>query len=1651
MPKYKVFQESTGVTLYLEGDKEPDLEDIEKAFAFVGQQKSATAPTYGLGGAVLQAPPSLYEQAKAVAPSLARVAAPLAFGTPMPQDIATTGRVLQQGSEAVRRLTGGVEKPEELLQGASRIEREGIMALGAASQEKRERAARIGRSLGETVSEYTTIPEYVTRPAGEVFGQVSADLLSPMNVMSLGIAGAARQATRIPSLVAGAEFAETTTPATVRAAQIADLRRASGKGAFPEWLQKELVESGGNVLKDSKNAVEQVGDLIPGLLTPEITRGAAESAGIAMQTAVDPNATAEERLKASYEALIGTLFAAGLGTQAARSLGIRGKGVTQADVLEGLASQKKTVGEAINQVSGLIDQMDRIVPVENFKDQFRKYINELNPDEPFVYSKEPVGEGPRSRSRLVPDEERVALEKENAFVEQQKKSQQSALEKSAEESGTLLKTEVSRTPLKTTEELFQERNRPPVMESKAPVPPEEVSTVRRGTVTPEAVDILEKIDAGGVPSIITRNLERILNENGITVTDSDTPNTAISKLRQLSTRNERIASIRKVLGQREFTAEELMRGEPVPEVSSERPAPREGGMLPTREAVEAEGTPLRSVQDILDERLRVRDERIAAEKQPAAQTSTPLETVEQKLSRALNARDTRLASEAVADALESGAARGEPVKVTRSSIEKSLGIGKKRAGQSAASEIIFNEVWDKALQETQGKFRQKAEGIAQKLEGLRTEVDVGLGANPFPQLMGSAWNGSLSVAQAFIRAGGSVADAVAAGLRYARENFKGKFNEAEFVAELTRTIQRPSPIQVPPKMEARAFAERVAAAPGVPPVIREAVAKSPRASYLPQNIEQVVDQVSVATPEQLNADLGNTKSNTRVASGMELFSRLMNEGRVQEATDLSLQLAESGTTWGQLINQFKLLKSASREGVIQLVTKSMAERGRKITPEQATKLGDAMDKYRGAVDGVKRAEMQMKDAADKGDVNGVKTAFGVRDKADAILGKANFDLLERIYRLNPASATDLYVSLVQGAVMAPLSIWKNTAYNAIRKPPNAIADMLAAGIDNAFYGGENNSYNIRARTVTQIKEFVKSIPDAFKVMLKGSDFNPYELGTSVGSPLNFQRAWRKIAEDFASGNYGEAFSPRILAEGTLGIYSDILLRAAQATDLPFRKAKYASIIEELGKKRGLSDLQIRVATRNPKLMLISDEAKAAGQRGFTADDLGRIDFLSAREVYQQENDTTRAFAGANRFIRDVAGPVGYIPYRITQLFQKTPINVLAEALQYMPVGIFRKWGQLSQAERNIASSRLLVGSIIGTAFYYLYDKGVITPNLDTPGETNKARELAKSGGVMPPGTINSSGLRRLIRGEDPTFRKDDEVKELAGIGVTGAIGLMVATLRRLQERSRTDDPDLTVMLKAAGISGLNYIMEQQFLKGTSSVIKMLSEESGTAMDRLLKNMVVTAASPVAPAILGAKRRAERETLPSIGGEGFIRDSINEINQRYAALGLAIPGAKDPNAMPVRRDLWGEAVEQTPKGENPWVYNFFDAWKSRSIEADPLNSSIYTLWRRTADNKAIPSVPNPVMTYHDKTFDRMNPEQFDRYSQLVGFYRRGLAERVFTSGQYQQSGDEVKLRLLNAAYDRGLAVGKYVFLKELAESGQSLIPQAPRRGFQQPSE
>ena len=855
-----------------------------------------------------------------------------------------------------------------------------------------------------------------------------------------------------------------------------------------------------------------------------------------------------------------------------------------------------------------------------------------------------------------------------------------------------------------------------------------------------------------------------------------------------------------------------------------------------------------------------------------------------------------------------------------------------------------------------------------------------------------------------------------------------------------------------PEEKTRKFAGRVAEAESVPEEVRQTVRQSPESQYEQQNVKEVRDEASSMSMTQLAADMADTGSNTRVASGMETYSRQINSGDMASASNTVLSLAKSGTTWGQLINQFKILNSSTPEGLVRLVQLSLANKKRSpLTQQQAGILMDGANRLKLASDEVLAAGRVARDAFAANDVAAINQSIKQLDLADAKRSEIDVILNESIARINPADAADLFISMVQGSVMGPISIVRNVVGNAINYPLRELGDAGAALIDATFSKDKNNSFNIRARTIDRIDAIGRSLPSVAKTLLKGSNAMPYELGTDSGNPLNFQRAWRRISEDLAAGKIGSALSPRNLTEATIGILPDIMLRLTQATDIPFRQAERARIISEIGRTKGLSEAQIQIAVRDPKLAFVTDVEAQRGRRGFTEDDLATIETESLKSIFQQDNKATKAVSGINRFIKTELGSTGYIPYRLISLFQKTPINVAAEALQFTPAGALQDWSKMTPRERNIAASRIAVGAMVTTAFGYLYHKGVITPNLDTAGETNKARELAKAGGVMPPGTINLSAVKRLVGGGKTEFQGGDTVVDLSSLGTAGALGIMAGTALRQSERGRTNEDLLTSVFKGVPTSGLNFVMEQQFLKGTSDFIKLLSQESSNSMDRWLKNLAVTAATPIAPAILGAVRRAERDKLPAMGGQSFIKDTVDELNQRYAALGLAIPGVKDPNAMAVRRDLWGSAVEQTPKGSNPWVYQFFNAWKARDIDADPLNTSIYSIWRRTADNTAIPSVPSPSLTWKQKTYDRMSPEQFDRYTELVGNYRRLRAEQEFMKPRFQQGGDERKLKLLQRAYDDGLLIAKKQFVRELVQSGQTLTPIAARRGFQQPSE
>jgi hypothetical protein len=80
----------------------------------------------------------------------------------------------------------------------------------------------------------------------------------------------------------------------------------------------------------------------------------------------------------------------------------------------------------------------------------------------------------------------------------------------------------------------QQAGSPSERSAGAPAQPEAAGavTVPHGTITPEAKDLLDKVDQGGVPGFITNNLRRIATENGVEVTGQTTPNDIVDALRK---------------------------------------------------------------------------------------------------------------------------------------------------------------------------------------------------------------------------------------------------------------------------------------------------------------------------------------------------------------------------------------------------------------------------------------------------------------------------------------------------------------------------------------------------------------------------------------------------------------------------------------------------------------------------------------------------------------------------------------------------------------------------------------------------------------------------------------------------------------------------------------------------------------------------------------------------------------------------------------------------------------------------------------------------------------------------------------------------------------------------------------------------------------
>lgn len=1439
------------------------------------------------------------------------------------------------------------------------------------------------RQLGQEIGEQVGgVVGPKTGAAMGVVGRTAADLLSPMSVMTLGTLGAARQAAALPGALQGAQEAMTA----------ADALAASRAAKTSQMAERGLGVA----------------------FAPAVASGVAESVPEAARTIASEQATGEDKARAAAEAGISLLFAAGLGAGAARAFREvtgakqgpwqREPGALMEKVGENLAQGKQARADAMAGLERLRVELDAV-------------------------------------EATLPKDKTTSITEQQAQIEQQ---------------------------LARTRTLMDQA----LAEAQKP---------RIETGEPTAIEQLRRQDIGPVePSQIVA------------------PESYGEGPREFVELGQR--PVAEVTGPSEAvpTAEQLIARRVEPNIP------------PFAEETQREAKPLRSIDDIMAEQAKRRVANVITEElESGRQQGQPVNVTKRKVEEALgigrktpgpSVAESTIFNEVWESELAKAKARGprqpkpstaeqapgaveakpeKPLQLFIDGVEgKSVPFSDVPGGNPAFEYAIgtvekggVTGVFRRPVEQsgTYGGWRWETEPskltkkepqqpLVERIATALQSAKIDTKGKVFDATIGlpvTVWNGALDVAIAMVKAGAKAADAVQGALRYIRESHKEAFDEAKVLKALQDKIDAVPDIRVPPGMRARRFAERVVASEEVARPVRQEVAKSPQAAYRPQEVEALAQVASVKPESELLADYAlKEKSESAILSGIEAFNRMHREGRFEDATRLGIDLAKTGTRLGQLVNQFKLLKSSTPQGLAFIIDESRKKKGEApMTPEERKLVVTVFDEQKKTTDAiidVKRRVREALNPENPASMDELKPMFDEWDGLNQEDAKNQFEMMRVMRRVNPSSMPSMYLTMMQGAVQTVQSAARNLSGNTLKMMSDDIAEggaMLLQKLFRVTNPEAQVTFRINDRVVTRLKAMAKSIPGATRELLKGQGTQPYEVGMDVSNPLNFQEGIRDVM-DIVRGNIPASRLPRSLAEATIGIAPDVMLRLNKFTDTLFR-SKQQVLVSELAKERNFSEQQIEAALRDPELLYVTDEQAAKGRKGFTSSDLAMLELETAKSVYQQENIGTEAFSRLNNLIRTRLGETPYTAFRaLTSLFQKTPVNVVAEVMQYTP-GV--NLGQLmlkdmSPREKWVAGSKAVMGMMMTSAGILLYKNGLITSNLESSAETEKARQLALAGGVMPPGSINISGVRRLLAGKDPSFKPGDKVTPLYESGVPGAMFTMVGAAMRSLERSRESEM-LELTAATSFIMGTtSWIFQQQFLKGTHDFMQTLANEGKGTMQAWARNLAVTATSPFMPNLLASIDRAQRESVPVIGGDGVVKAYLNEANRRLGVLGLQLPGGTAPDKLPLRRDLWGNTVPQTPKGENPWVYNMVSPKRKRTIEDDPVNATVYNLWRKTADNSAIPSIPARNITIGGQTHEPLTSAQYDRYTQLIGWNRRAIVERMMLTPMWSEATAARRIEMLSRAYERGQRIGKYQFIKELRDSGGRLVPMSERRGI-----
>ena len=804
------------------------------------------------------------------------------------------------------------------------------------------------------------------------------------------------------------------------------------------------------------------------------------------------------------------------------------------------------------------------------------------------------------------------------------------------------------------------------------------------------------------------------------------------------------------------------------------------------------------------------------------------------------------------------------------------------------------------------------------------------------------------------------------------------------------------------------------------------------------NLENMTDDelLENMTAEGLNtvsrtAAVGKGENDISVLAAVELINRKVANG--EDVSELLVDLAQLGTTVGRMLRHFAELKSSSPMGIVETVRAALKRADRVMTATQEQKLTSIAERFITAQQKVKALRDQIElvfDSATESELN----------NATKELDKVTRELNAFTSLIVPKKVMDLLSTTIQGNLLTPMSQVTNVGANMVQivtSIPVKGFETLFSKITSVFTGRQPRSFSASVMALPYaIKQAGVGTLEALQIIIRGgastdkivhSGFMPAasllaalsdtKFASMVNSTFGKEVIKSDVLPRLANGNISAADRAKALYEGLFGAAPEVMFRFLSLGDKPFFRFAEAMQLAQEANRLGLKGEARRNFLKYPTKKAMSSAEKA-----------GKV------LTFQQDNQAANIIFQLQKSVGNVPiiGKMLEFMFKVSLPYVKTPANIFSETMKFaLPVyGVATATDKFFKKDYEGGSSDLAkaaVGQMLIAAANYLIANGIITAAFDDEDEGERAMMYLK----QPPSSINKDALARLLNGESPEYKDGDRFARYDKLGIPGMVlGARANAVKRaggkaneeglyVGEESMFKPMQVIWDQLSMPVSTLQFMNEQSFLSGTSSLLSVLSgDASERDVEKWLENTFRSLTAIPFPNTLSAVHRGYREYMPNITSDNISNKFRYVVQDRMF----------DTDGVPVRVTPLGQKIPQTPEGANKFMYNLVDFTKSMKTSSDKVWGELYSVYEATEDPDVAPNFPTkltrlPSETPGGEKIKGWNAEverewrlEMQRIQEIHGQGKMELLENLFQSDSYNQADNEQKAKMIVDLYN-----------------------------------